>query len=83
LRNSASAGVWKKAVKQIAHGKRTRNGNEKPTPSRATSGIEPRSESLRNQNEGDNHQSNEGADQQRQDQKNLFLALAEKGVPLP
>ena len=45
-------------------------------------GIEPGAETFRQQDESDSHQARQGADQQRQDQENLFFPVGEQCVPV-
>ena len=51
-------------------------------PRGTSDGIEPRAETFREQNESDRHQARQGADQQRQDQENLFFPVGKQCVPV-
>ena len=51
-------------------------------PSCAAHGIEPQADTLGQHNESYGRQANQGADEQRQDEEDLFFAFVEKNVPL-
>src|SRR5580658_5895317 len=51
-------------------------------PASSANRIEPHADSLGQQDESDGHQTDESANQQRQDQEDLFFALLKQSVPV-
>lgn len=81
LGNTAAAGIGEEAPQEIAHPKRADDRNNKTAPGCATRGIEARTKSFRDEDEGDDEQADEGPDDKGQDKEDLFLAVLNERSP--
>ena len=77
LRNAAASCIGKVAIQQVTDAERAHDGEQQTPPRSAARRVQPHPHSFRQYDEGDNRQPCQGADHQRQSQKDLALALPE------